>query len=189
MPASSTADRVYLANRGAIFDCDDVALNLDTTGLSGNVSGLTIVQVARTSGGISGTFSSVTANNGYLATVHYNTQTITLDLCLPAGPPTGSALQTFWSGDNPTVADLQATGNSIQWYAVSSGGSALSPSTPLVNNTHYYASQTVGDCESVARLDVTATVNTPLLLLPPGLPGGQLTLDWAGNGGCKVRRC
>jgi hypothetical protein len=61
-----------------------------------------------------------------------------------------------------TVANLQATGTGIQWYAASSGGTALATSTALVNGTHYYASQTVNGVESTARFDATATIlSTP----------------------------
>ncbi len=74
--------------------------------------------------------------------------------------PTGTASQSFCSGDSPTVADLSATGTGVQWYASASGGSALNSSTGLSNGTHYYASQTVSGCESSSRFDVTATVNT-----------------------------
>ncbi len=74
--------------------------------------------------------------------------------------PTGSASQTFCAGSK--VSDLVATGTAIQWYAAATGGSALATTTVLTNGTHYYASQTpLGACESVGRLDVTATV-TPL---------------------------
>jgi hypothetical protein len=37
-------------------------------------------------------------------------------------------------------------------------GNLLSGGTLLVNNQHYYATQTVGGCESITRLDVTATL-------------------------------
>lgn len=79
--------------------------------------------------------------------------------------PTGSASQTFCSGSK--VSDLVATGASgatIKWYAASSGGTALTSTTVLTNATHYFATQTTTadpTCESVSRLDVTATV-TPL---------------------------
>ncbi|WP_309640861.1 gliding motility-associated C-terminal domain-containing protein [Flavobacterium sp.] len=43
--------------------------------------------------------------------------------------------------EESTVSDLQATGNMIQWYLAPSGGTALTPSTSLINNTFYYASQ------------------------------------------------
>jgi large repetitive protein len=74
--------------------------------------------------------------------------------------PTGSATQTFCSIDNPTVADLAATGTSIQWYATASGGTPIDPSTALTTGT-YFASQTVGGCESDERLEVAVTVNDP----------------------------
>lgn len=72
--------------------------------------------------------------------------------------PTGTAAQTFCSG--ATVANLSATGTGILWYAASTGGTALSTTTVLVNGTHYYASQMLNGCESASRLDITTTVNT-----------------------------
>lgn len=72
--------------------------------------------------------------------------------------PTGNATQTFCN--TATVADLTATGQNILWYSSANGGSALSSTTALVNGAHYYASQTVGGCESSGRLDVTVTINT-----------------------------
>lgn len=74
--------------------------------------------------------------------------------------PTGSSSQTFCSLNNPTVANLLATGSNVLWYDVSSGGVSLQPSTVLIDGRHYYASQTVGGCESTSRFDVTATVVT-----------------------------
>ncbi|WP_316632483.1 hypothetical protein [uncultured Flavobacterium sp.] len=71
--------------------------------------------------------------------------------------PTGNAIQNFCAAS--IVGDLSATGSSINWYAASSGGSPLATSTPLVNGTHYFASQTISGCESASRLDVTANVN------------------------------
>jgi hypothetical protein len=88
------------------------------------------------------------------------TASINVVVSIKPDAPTGSASQIFCAG--ATVADLTATGTSIQWYAASSGGSALSGSTALTNGTHYYASQTVGGLESCARFDVTFTINTPM---------------------------
>jgi hypothetical protein len=78
-----------------------------------------------------------------------------------------------------TVANLQATGTGIKWYAAASGGTALATSTALVNGTHYYASQTVNSVESTARLDVTATIlQTPCLPTAgsPQTPGAGATV-------------
>lgn len=94
----------------------------------------------------------VTNANGCLSTA----KSFTLTVNSAPSAPTGSASQVFCSG--ATVSNLAATGTGILWYAAASGGSALAGSTPLVNGNHYYASQTVGTCESAARLDVTAVV-------------------------------
>ena len=77
---------------------------------------------------------------------------------IPPAAPTGQQNQTFCSG--ATLAQLAVTGTSIQWYAFATGGAPLPITTPLVNGTTYYASQTVNGLESIARLAVTATVNT-----------------------------
>src|SRR5213079_161816 len=84
------------------------------------------------------------------------------------GAPTGSASKSFCSAASHTVADLTATGTAIQWYAASSGGSALAGSTTLTDATHYYATQTISGCESTSRFDVTVTVTTT-----PGAPTGS----------------
>lgn len=76
----------------------------------------------------------------------------------PPAAPTGQQNQSFCSG--ATLAQLAVTGTSIQWYAFATGGAPLPITTPLVNGTTYYASQTVNGLESIARLAVTATVNT-----------------------------
>jgi hypothetical protein len=83
--------------------------------------------------------------------------------------PTGSAAQTFCSAVNPTVAQLTTgTGTNIKWYDAATGGNLLTGSTALTTATHYYASQTVSGCESVARLDVTVIVNTTPSAPNPG---------------------
>ncbi|WP_288982234.1 hypothetical protein, partial [uncultured Flavobacterium sp.] len=76
---------------------------------------------------------------------------------LTTTPPTASA-QTFCSGSAPTVANLVATGTSLQWYTASAGGSALAASTTLNSGT-YYVSQTLYGIEST-RTSVVVTVST-----------------------------
>jgi hypothetical protein len=85
----------------------------------------------------------------------------------PACPaPTGNATQTFCG--SPTVANLVAvgaTGATIKWYDAATLGTELPSTTALVSGTTYYASQTIGTCESSTRLavavTVTATAATP----------------------------
>jgi hypothetical protein len=59
--------------------------------------------------------------------------------------------QTFCSSS--TVSDLVASGSGLQWYTANSGGVALPLSTILLSGT-YYATQTVGGCESTVRTSV-----------------------------------
>lgn len=70
--------------------------------------------------------------------------------------PTGMANQSFCSGSN--VADLAATGTSIQWFLSETGGTPLVVGTTLTTG-NYYASQTVDGCESMERLLVAVTIN------------------------------
>ncbi|MFM1876468.1 MAG: hypothetical protein RL266_2205 [Bacteroidota bacterium] len=71
--------------------------------------------------------------------------------------PTGTAAVTLCEG--ATVADLDANGSQIKWYASASSTTQLSSNTALVNGT-YYASQTV-QCESAERLAVNVTLQSP----------------------------
>ena len=64
--------------------------------------------------------------------------------------------QVFCTGS--TVANLTATGTTIKWYNVATGGTALVSTTVLATGT-YYVTQTTGTCES-PRTAVTVTVNT-----------------------------
>lgn len=75
----------------------------------------------------------------------------------PTTPPTGAANQIFCG--ITYLESLSATGINIKWYQSAVGGLPLEPGFQLVNNTHYYASQTVNSCESAARLDVIVQLN------------------------------
>lgn len=78
--------------------------------------------------------------------------------------PPVAAPQTFCSTSNATVASLVATGTAIKWYAALTGGTQLASNTTLVNNTTYYASQTVGSCESTrTSCFVTLNVTSPVV--------------------------
>lgn len=80
--------------------------------------------------------------------------------------PTGNNQQTFTEGE--TLADIEIEGENILWYdnPGEAGGFTIRPknndtplplSTVLVNNTTYYASQTLNTIESTSRLAVTVT--------------------------------
>ncbi|MCF6130751.1 T9SS type A sorting domain-containing protein [Flavobacterium wongokense] len=70
-------------------------------------------------------------------------------------PPTASA-QSFCS--SASVANLVATGTSLKWYTIATGGTALSSTQALATGT-YYVSQTLNSCES-SRTSVAVTINT-----------------------------
>ncbi len=127
-------------------------------------TGTGIKWYASSSGGSQLATSTTLVNgNHYYAsqTVNGNESTTRVDVTASFDPtpckPTGSSSQTYSAG--ATVASLQATGSYIRWYAGSSGGTALSTSTVLVNGTHYYATQTVSCTESASRFDITVTIN------------------------------
>jgi hypothetical protein len=109
------------------------------------------------------TATALVNGNHYYAsqTVNGVESTTRLDVTATVDPtpckPTGTASQTYSTG--ATVASLQATGQNIRWYSASSGGTALSASTVLVNGNHYYATQTIDCTESASRFDVTVTLN------------------------------
>lgn len=80
-------------------------------------------------------------------------------------PPASPADQHFCSNANPTVADLTATGQGIKWYDVPTGSRPLALTRTLNAAGAYYATQTVGGCESArqkVRVRVFATPGKPL---------------------------
>ena len=86
-----------------------------------------------------------------------SSRTAVLVIITPATPPTAEA-QTFCN--SAAVANLVATGTAIQWYDVANGGTTLASTTALLNDTTYYASQTINGCEST-RTSVAVSINDP----------------------------
>ncbi|WP_197077345.1 gliding motility-associated C-terminal domain-containing protein [Lacinutrix sp. Hel_I_90] len=87
-----------------------------------------------------------------------NTPTVTV-IINDTPAPAGAAAQAFC--DAATIADLSATGTTIQWYDEAIGGTALLATTALGDGETYYATQTdaTTGCESATRLEVTVTIN------------------------------
>ena len=96
---------------------------------------------------------------------------MTLFCSTPA--PIGNSTQSVCTSG--TVADLVAYGTNIQWYSTTTGTIPLNPTTPLVNGTHYYATQTVGTCESPTRFDVYVTINT-LSVIPTSVSASSSSI-------------
>jgi gliding motility-associated-like protein len=80
------------------------------------------------------------------------------DGCCTTSIPTASSTQTFCN--SATISNLIVSGTNIQWYNSSTGGSALASTTPLVNGTTYYATQTISGCESSVRLPVIVNISS-----------------------------
>ena len=73
--------------------------------------------------------------------------------------------QTFCASDVPTVENLQASGNSINWYDSETSTTPLGINDVLINGEDYWATQTnaIG-CESATRMVVN------VILTEPGIP-------------------
>lgn len=123
--------------------------------------------------------SSFTTPNTNVTTIYYVDATfngcttasrtaITLTVQSTPIPTTTNSNQIFCDIDQATISDLMATGNNILWYDSITGGSPLSASEVLVNNT-YYASQSINGCESLNRLSVNITINETVVL-PSSIP-------------------
>ncbi len=80
-------------------------------------------------------------------------------------PPTTEKRQAFNSTPTPTVANLVVTGTDVKCYDALTGGTLLSPSTPL-SYTTYYVSQTVSGTESTRVATQVFVGDTTLKTLP-----------------------
>lgn len=70
--------------------------------------------------------------------------------------PTAVSPQLFCATNQPTIANLQITGQNIKWY--DAANNILPTTTPLVNGQTYFASQTINGCEST-KISIQVTVN------------------------------
>ena len=64
------------------------------------------------------------------------------------------------ASENPTIADLNATGTNIEWYDAQTGGNLLPATTILDDGSTYWVQQTENGCEST-RLPTTITLIDP----------------------------
>jgi hypothetical protein len=95
------------------------------------------------------------------------------------------------TGPAPKVADLFVTataGATIKWYATEAGGEPLDGSTPLINATDYWASQTVNGIESLSRFKVTAMLNDCYITVTTIVPD-NITATTATCGGTISNNC
>jgi hypothetical protein len=74
--------------------------------------------------------------------------------------PTGNESQIFTQG--ATLADLNVEGENIQWYETAEGDTPLNMDTVLVDDTTYYAAQSINGVESSQRLGVTVNLTADI---------------------------
>ena len=80
---------------------------------------------------------------------------VNVTITLTTEAPTSSFSTQIFAGDNKTVEDLQVTGSNIIWYDAANEGNVLPNTTLLVDETTYYASQTIEGLESENRVAIT----------------------------------
>ena len=80
--------------------------------------------------------------------------------------PTGNTVQEFCDFEAATLADITVAGTDIIWYDSITDGVALDTTTALMNNTIYYATQTLTGCESNNRLAVEVFIYETVEALP-----------------------
>jgi len=64
------------------------------------------------------------------------------------------------ASENPTIANLNATGTNIEWFDAQTGGNLLASTTPLADGQTYWVQQTESGCTS-ARLPTTVSLINP----------------------------
>ncbi len=95
-------------------------------------------------------------STGTNCTTYSGTTTINVTT---VSPPTGSSPQAYCY--SATIADIIVNGTDVKWYDAATAGNLLTSSTALVNGHTYYASETIGGCESQSRLAVVVAVTNP----------------------------
>ncbi|WP_051238693.1 Ig-like domain-containing protein [Gaetbulibacter saemankumensis] len=78
--------------------------------------------------------------------------------------PIAIAVQSFCDIEAATISNINISGSSIKWYASSTEVIPLGSDELLVDNTTYYASQTINGCESFERTLVTVHISETVVL-------------------------
>ena len=83
--------------------------------------------------------------------------------------PTAPTNQSFCIGNNPTLANINITGQNSKFY--NAAGILLAQTTTIVDGETYYASQSIAGCESTNRtgisIEVLITVSPRLTIKNP----------------------
>jgi hypothetical protein len=116
--------------------------------------------------GVTGTWSPAVVSNTQSAAYVFTPDaqmcgvphTLTVTVFEEVPGPDAEDIQYFTLGQ--TIQDLVVFGSgTYNWYDAATGGNLLDPFTPLQQGATYYVSQFVDNCESVARLAITADID------------------------------
>ncbi len=77
-----------------------------------------------------------------------------IELSEVSSPTSSELVQTFCSGDLPTIEDLQTNESNIIWYDSNSQQQTLDPSLPLENQTIYYGALIDNGCIGSSMLSI-----------------------------------
>ena len=132
---------------------------------------------------------TATQSGSYTVSITANSQTVTSTatvVTVNAAPAAPTVTSTVAYCQGATASVLTATGTTLKWYDIATGGTALAntptPVTTAVGTINYYVSQTTNGCES-ARAQISITVNAlpTAAITPTGsttIPsGGSVTLN------------
>ena len=121
------------------------------------------------------TINNCQSNNRFKVNVVINTT--------PA--PTGDTIQTFCG--SAIINNMAINGSDIVWYISDTGSILATDSASLSNETYYFATQTINNCESIDRFKVQAIINPlPQVSLQPITPVCYTTAGYALTGGSPV---
>ncbi len=88
---------------------------------------------------------------------------VVINVTDPVTPTTNATTQTFCTGTNPTVANIQVNESNVVWYTTQTGGTALAPTAALTTTTYFGAiKDPATGCESSVRLQVAVTVGNTI---------------------------
>lgn len=158
-----TEPTALVATAGTITNvaCNGSATGSATVNVTGGTGSYTYawnttpVQTGMTATALAAGTYTVTVKDANSCSVTY---AFTITEAQAVTAPTGASTQTFDAGD--TLSVLVVNGQNIKWYSTAADANnhvnALPISTIIVNNTTYYATQTIGGCESKASLPVRA---------------------------------
>ncbi len=91
---------------------------------------------------------------------------VTVNVVNPPPPTISETDQSFCVADNPTIANIDASGTDVQWYDTETSTTPLDSADALIDGEDYWATTVDGTsgCESIPRVVVNITIND---VLPP----------------------